>query len=291
MSLAYEYLPMALFLLVGTLANLPFLARAIYELATAKTRRRFSALPSAAPALVGVSISECAWVLPCLVQCSLCFFRGTDGQWSPMTSVVGCNVMGFYSVFASYSGMMTTLWIIYLTYRKSTGSPALGARIGVAVPVIIFFGALLMSTLPFMGVGSFQWTGEGFCYFDWRSIPLSILMLLITLLALGGAVIMLVMTYRRQTWPSKIDLIVMLVAFVSAWFLWVPATIIGLSDGVFPPKYLLMGAIFGHAQALLNPYIYGIRWRRTVVSMAAEKPTEKVLLGHRDSFPISEQDA
>lgn len=33
----------------------------------------------------------------------------------------------------------------------------------------------VLTALPFMGVGSFKYGGEGFCYFDWYSKPLMVI--------------------------------------------------------------------------------------------------------------------
>lgn len=265
----YSYLPMWLFLLVGAAANVPFLVRAVYEVVSHRARRRFHRLPEAGPALVAVSLSECCWVLPCLVQCFLTFALGRDGSWSPASeaSSIGCNVMGFYSVFASFSGMISTLLIVIITYRSATGRAPLGVRCGSIISAVVFFGCLLFSALPFMGVGSFEYTGEGFCYFDWRSKPLSILMLLVAMASMTAVIALLSLTLRSKGWISRNDLIIMGIGFVSAWMLWIPATVIGLSEGTFPTKYMLTGAILGHLQALINPYIYGIRWRRSVLHL------------------------
>jgi len=55
------------------------------------------------------------------------------------------------------------------------------------------------------------------------------------------------------------------VAFVSAWCLWIPAAFIGLSGGTFPDGYMISGAVLGHAQAIVNPLLYGVWWRRSLL--------------------------
>ena len=64
-------------------------------------------------------------------------------------------------------------------------------------------------------------------------------------------------------------LVLMLLNNVVAWVLWIPAGFMGLSyDSMddFPTGYMLLGAIFGHAQALVNPYIFGFVWRHWIIS-------------------------
>ena len=208
-------------------------------------------MPSAAPALLTTSLAELCWVLPCLVQCAIQLFNGA-GPWSPASSKVGCDTMGFYSVFASMSGMTSTVWVSLLTYRAARGAP-LSARASTLAGAIILGGSAFVAALPFMGAGSFKYTGEGFCYFDWHHPCLAAVLLAITLPSIVATTTLLTLTYRHGGWPSGADLLLMLGAFLSAWTLWVPAAFIGLSGAPFPRHYMISGGILGHAQALINP--------------------------------------
>merc|ERR1719162_2328780 len=67
-------------------------------------------------------------------------------------------------------------------------------------------------------------------------------------------------------WERKLDLVLLVLGFLSAWFLWPPAAIMGLSGSSFPQGYMITGAILGHAQALINPYLYGVRWRSAMAA-------------------------
>ena len=64
-----------------------------------------------------------------------------------------------------------------------------------------------------MGVGSFEFTGEGFCYFNWHDKALATLMLLVTLPTMVASVTFLALTLKRSGWPSQLDLILMLFGF------------------------------------------------------------------------------
>merc|ERR1719247_1535647 len=85
-----------------------------------------------------------------------------------------------------------------------------------------------------------------------------------------GTIVLLLLTMRTSGWPSLLDLQLMIVAFLSAWLLWVPACIIGLANADFPDHYMISGGVMGHAQALINPYIYGVRWRRSALMLTGE---------------------
>ena len=45
--------------------------------------------------------------------------------------------------------------------------------------------------------------------------------------------------------------------------------------------YMIAGGVLGHVQALINPYLYGVRWRNALVRhgglVRATKPGEKAL--------------
>jgi len=180
----------------------------------------------------------------------------------------GCDVMGFYSVFSSLSGMTSTLWVSVLTLRVARGRDQLSARASMVAGAAVIGGSALVAALPFMGVGQFAYTGEGFCYFDWHHKGLATVMLAITVPTIIGTVTLLGLADRAGKWPSRLDLLVMLFAFLSAWMLWVPASIIGLAGKPFPQHYMIAGGVMGHAQALINPYVYGIRWRRSALSLS-----------------------
>ena len=100
MAIDLGSLGMTIFLLLGLLANIPFFLRSLFD---ALSMRRSKFFPSAPPALLTTSFTELCWVLPCFVQCAIQLFNG-NGPWTAATSKIGCDVMGFYSVFSSISG-------------------------------------------------------------------------------------------------------------------------------------------------------------------------------------------
>ena len=259
-----NYLVMVLFLILGTCANLPFFVRSIRD--TFCSSAKFSKTPAAPSALLTTSLAELMWVLPCFVQCAIQLFNG-DGPWSPGASKTGCDVMGLYSVFASIAGMTSTLWVAMLTVRSLTGRAPYTAKHGALVGVAIFIVSALFAALPLMGVGSFHYTGEGFCYIDFRNTPQTLILLLITLPTVVATIGLLSYALKIGGWPSQLDLYIMAGGFLSAWTLWVPACLMGLAGASFPRGFFISGGIMGHLQALINPYIYGIRWRSSVLAM------------------------
>ena len=267
------YLGMFVFLLLGACANLPFFVRSLIDCFAHRPLAR--AMPAAPPALLTTALAELLWVVPCLVQCGIQLFNG-EGAWSPASSKIGCDIMGFYSTFASIGGMLSTLFVAALTFAWVSRGASLSGRASAAMGALILSVSLLVSALPFMGVGTFKYTGEGFCYFDWHSPALASVMLVITLPTMIATIGLFGKALSIGGWPSRLDLILAILAFLSAWTLWLPASVIGLAGGAFPSHYMISGGIMGHAQALLNPYIYGIRWR---VSALKAGEQGKVQLG------------
>ena len=196
-----SYIPMFVFLLVGASCNLPFFVRSVRDLCRTSA---FTAMPAAPSALLTTALAELSWVLPCLVQCALQAFNG-DGPWSAARGGVGCDVMGFYSVFGSVAGMSSTLWVAVITNCPGLAT----ARLGYLVSVAIVLSAALFAALPWMGVGRFAYTGEGFCYFDFHDTALAAVLLAATLPMLVATLALLARAAHRGGWPSQIDLYVM----------------------------------------------------------------------------------
>lgn len=256
-------LPYALFLLVAACANLPFLIRCVLDLVS-PTRLLKRSMPSAPPALFTTAFAELCWVVPCLIQCSLAVFNGA-GAWSSNRHKTACDVQGFYAIFASIAGMSSTLWIAYITWHAS-GARQISARASTAAGVCIIIGSLLVASLPLMGVGVYEYLA-GFCYFSYHQTAHAVILLVIPLPIVFATVAMLALAARRGGWPSNLDLLLVLLSFLSAWTLWLPASFIGLGGGTFPRYYFVTAGVSGHAQALINPFVYGILWRRSALRL------------------------
>jgi len=269
---SYEYFPMFIFLTVAACFNLPFFVRSLVDVLSPS---RFRSLPAAPSALLATAFAELSWVLPCMVQCGLQSLRG-NGPCSAPSARLGCDVMGYYSVFGSVAGMTSTVWVSLLTYRAVVGRAAYSAKVGVLVNVVIMLLTAVYSALPFMGVGAFTYSGEGFCYFDWYNPALSSTLLLIVIVCMAATLGLLGAALRRGGWRSKYDLYLMGLSLISAWCLWLPACIMGLAGVAFPPRFMITGAVLGHAQAIINPLVYGLRWRKSALTLGSAKDITKV---------------
>jgi len=242
--------PMAFYLAIASVANLTFLGRSVLDnIDNPKNqtvgRRRF---------LLFLSMTELAWVVPCFVQCFIVFVDGTDGAWSPKQESSGCDLQGFYSVFSASSGQMMGVVAAYLTLQATKQKDAAGPMVTFSC-LAVSAASLLIALLPFMGVGEYKYSGEGFCYYDWYNDTHSSITFIVGLLCVSCGTAMFLMA------SSDLRLLMFPIAFVVGWFLWPIASMISLADGTIPDHMLLTGAILGHMQALLNPVIYGIIWR------------------------------
>lgn len=254
-------LGMPLFLFVSMLANAVFITRACKD---ALCRNRPIA-PGPALAILTCAIAELTWVVPCFVQCAMVYFLGNGGSWSPQRKT-GCAIMGFYSQFGSLCSMLATLLVGVITYKAAFNKHLPSKRVVVASSACIFAFCAVVALLPIVGATRpYALTDGGFCYIDWFDPPQAIIMLIVCLPTMVGVLALYGAAALRGEWEKKLDLVLLLVGFLSAWVLWPPASFIGLANGSFPPHYMIAGGVAGHAQALINPYLYGMRWREAMV--------------------------
>ncbi|KAL1523669.1 hypothetical protein AB1Y20_018603 [Prymnesium parvum] len=266
---------MPIFLFVSAVCNSFFLVRVIRDFCQ-------NSVLAGSPA-VAMLLSACAelcWVVPCLVQCALIFFMGNDdlGSFSP-NNRPGCDFQGFYSVLGSIAGMLSGLLIAVYTYliAKSNGASVLGVdgivnalpakRTTMAIATVIFVFSLIIALLPVVALGHYKNNNEGFCYIDWYDNAQSGIMFAITLPTFITTVALFSSILAHGRWPDKTDILLMLFSFISAWALWLPASIMGFARVAFPSGYHISGGILGHAQALINPYLYGVRWRKSLLTL------------------------
>jgi len=280
------------YLLFASIANVVFLYFSIRDLQSPTTDK------IASRALLALSVAELIWVVPCWLQCLAKWISdGGDHWWVPNASSYdeGCDVMGIYSVFASVSGMYLVGLIAYISY---------GTLVNNSKPTIFntnmliagaYALAILQCLLPAVGIGSFKYSGEGFCYIDWSNAGQAICMEIVTVpifvatcywyvscacyseLAEAEGVVSdraLLRAPPRWVWWM------FLAAYVSAWVLWIPAIIIGLGSDkdypdMFPTGYMIAGGASGHAQALINPYLYGVKWRTWIHGTEVIQDDEK----------------
>ena len=273
---------MPVFLFASMLANILFLVRACKD--ACGRNRPIAGGP--AVAILTCAISELIWcpspcalwchasphlcsamhrrVVPCFVQCAMILFAGNGGEWSPRRRT-GCDIMGFYSQLGSLCSMLATLQVGVITYLASRNKQLPSKRAITAASASIFVLCTVVSLLPLTGATKpYALSDGGFCYIDWYDPPQAIIMLVISLPTMA-AVVVLYGRAMRGEWEKPLDLLLLIIGFLSAWVLWPPASIIGLARCTFPPHYMIAGGVLGHAQALINPYLYGVRWREALV--------------------------
>ena len=259
---------MPVYLLIASIANGAFVIQSIRDLITGNNK-------SDKVVLFALAISELTWVLPCFIQCFVVFGDFGDG-WEPSIPGTGCDVQGFYSVFASVSGQALAVPIARLISKNVRGDSNDCVTTTSLVSALILLCALIFSCLPFMGVGESAFSGEGFCYFDFTDDVHIVLLEFVSLTSMILTVYFYIdaLTQVTQATANRFGLsdlnslkrwiLIMLLNHVVAWFLWIPAGFMGSqydSMNDFPTGYMLTGAIFGHAQALVAPLLYGWIYR------------------------------
>lgn len=125
--------------------------------------------------------------------------------------------------------------------------------------------ALLPDVRDHVGYASL---GEGFCYLNMSAKPVAALSLVWTVV-LTVAMLVLTGTLLLRLWRGLprnsagfATLFLLLVTYIGTWILWPVGGIIALSGHTHPKGFMIAGGILGHAQALVNPILYGTLWRR-----------------------------
>merc|ERR1711924_508026 len=166
-----------------------------------------------------------------------------------------------------------------MTLCIATGRKMTVAATGATAGAIILF-SFIFALLPAMGMGDYKYSGEGFCYFDWLDTAQIVLLELVTIPSMLATLVFMSMALNAGPhWlPGSLGvgynrwMVVMVLSYVAAWVLWIPAGVIGLtSDSMddFPSGMMISGAVLGHAQALINPLLYGLLWRSWMRSSPA----------------------
>jgi len=212
-------------------------------------------------------------------------------------------MMGFYSVFASVSGMFLVSMISHMSYAALVRQEPLSTDAVTKWIVLAYSVALIECILPIAGVGSFAYSGEGFCYIDWSNTAQAVCMEIITIPLIvstsywfGSCAVHSAVGAEEAVAPDAHPLTkaspssswwwIFALAYFSGWVLWLPAIFIAADDDsepypeMFPHGYMINGGALGHAQALLNPYLYGVRWRSW---FQAEAPPASQLVEEEDS--------
>jgi len=113
--------------------------------------------------------------------------------------------------------------------------------------------ACLFASMPLMQGDGYALTSGGFCYADFTNEAQAsvILFLTVSFLSLSTGLWTRIGNWREYWYYYAI--------FFITWVLWVPAASYGIanSEEIASP-YMLIGAIVGHGNAIINPLLYGV---------------------------------
>ncbi|KAL7469827.1 hypothetical protein ACHAXS_010081 [Conticribra weissflogii] len=252
---------MAIFLLVAAGFNLWFVLtsfrRAFLAVKDAETSTSNGGDKLVSHAVFAMASFDILWVWMCMIQCwnntvnDINEFNQNSGDES-----FGCKFMGWYSSF-SLVGMMGShcLVVYYLMNHLKTAEPScLNSAKGVGIlSLSLLLVACLFASMPLMQGDGYALTSGGFCYADFTNKAQASVILSFTLsfLAVSTALWTVIGNWREYWYYYAI--------FFCTWILWVPAASYGIAnDEEIASPYMLIGAIAGHGNAIINPLLYGI---------------------------------
>ncbi|KAL3922110.1 MAG: hypothetical protein SGILL_002378 [Bacillariaceae sp.] len=138
--------------------------------------------------------------------------------------------------------------------------------------------ASLFASMPLIQGDGYKLTSGGFCYSDFTnkaqsSVILSVILFFLTIAGL--------LWMKINRWSQYWYFVVI---FFSTWLLWIPATSYGIATGEeIPSPYMIVGAIVGHGNAIVNPLLYGIQLFRLLDNTGGSNKIEsKELLDAED---------
>jgi len=223
-------------------------------------------------ALFSLALANLLWVVPCWLQCLAKWISGPGDYWwivdAPSYST-GCDLMAFYSLFASISGLILGAMIAHMSYSsRCKGEPLSKDTIHQWI-IAAFVMAFVQCMLPVIGVGSYKYSGEGYCYIDWSDTAQAVCLELVLYPMFGLTMYWFIQcALHPATEDSDFQpwWWVLALSCFSAWIGWVPAIFIGLGSDTpypdsFPSGYMITVGAFAHFQPLINPYLYGVKWK------------------------------
>lgn len=226
---------------------------------------RYAAYQLLTYAVLVMAIFDIPWVWLCMIQCwnnmitSSNSFHQDSGDNS-----FGCEFMGWYSTFSLFSMMGSHCLVAFYLMKMSLSSDICDLRAQksfwdspkglVTLALFILVGACLFGSMPLIQGDGYRLTNGGFCYADFTNTSQAAVILSIdfAFLSLSTA-----LWCKIGRWT---DYRVFYGVFLATWILWIPATIYGIATGteILSP-YMLIGAVIGHGNALVNPLLYGIQ--------------------------------
>mmetsp|Transcript_64839 Transcript_64839/g.179801 ORF Transcript_64839/g.179801 Transcript_64839/m.179801 type:complete len:296 (+) Transcript_64839:84-971(+) len=261
-SLNGNKIPFPIYLLMASLANGVFLYRSAKD---ARTAAPGSVSKAGSQLLFGAAISELIWVAPCFVQCFLYIFLESDN----FTGNAACHIQGFYSLVSSFSSMLLAPLLSWFTLEFLIADSSKDAGRTKLLCATCLLAATFLGLIPLLpGVPGYVALGEGFCYWDMAAVPVAGFFLVVMILLMGAmfalngrALYLLGQSGASGTRAKCGTLLALVSSYAVTWILWPVGGILALSGQGFPPGIMIAGGALGHAQALVNPLLYGVLWR------------------------------
>ncbi|KAL9179011.1 hypothetical protein ACHAXT_011984 [Thalassiosira profunda] len=253
MAFDSSQLGMAIFLLVAAAFNLWFVV-------TSVRRACFPSKPAPAPGLLSHAVLTMAafdilWVWLCMIQCWNNTFHQNEFNQNSGDDSFGCKFMGWYSSFSLVGMMGSHCLVAYylMNHLKAAEESFFNSKKGwVALSATLLLAACLFASMPLMQGDGYALTSGGFCYADFTNKVQASVILFFTLsfLVLSTGLWARIGEWREYWYYYAI--------FFCTWILWVPAASYGIATGAeIASPYMIVGAIVGHANAIINPLLYG----------------------------------
>lgn len=267
------------YLLFACIANGVFLYKSTQDVSEAAPG---SISQAGSQLMLGAAISELIWVAPCFFQCAIYIFVVSDNQ----TGSAACDFQGFYSLVSSISSMLMApvlSWFTLVCLINGSSKPIGRVRwlcvACIAAPTVL----CLLPVLPgFREHAGYASLGEGFCYWDLSTDIAAAFTLVLTMLLISITLVLNVQAiFHLQrdsvaTTAKRGTLLALMLSYVLTWILWPVASVLTLSGQGFPQGMMIAGGALGHAQALVNPVLYGVFWRRYLLTADAVGACAKV---------------
>lgn len=236
----------------------------------APDRRRSTSYQLLSYAVLTMATFDIPWVWLCMIQCWNNVFNTNGFNQNSGDDSFGCKFMGWYSSF-SLVGMTGSHCLVayylmnyyYLTDDKATTTTSFfnSKRGWMILSATLLIAACLFASMPLMqgDDGGYALTSGGFCYADFTNVAQASTILAFTLFfLLLSTVLWIKIGQWKNYWYYYI-------VFFSTWILWIPAACYGIAKGMeISSPYMIIGAIIGHANAIINPILYGLDLFRKV---------------------------
>lgn len=276
---------MAIFLLVAAIFNGWFVVRSLIRSFCDKRQGTAQDLKAFSPrryqlltyAVLAMALFDVLWVWLCMIQCwNNTLTEENSFHQSSGDDSFGCKFMGWYSSFSLVSMMGSHCLVAYYLMNLLNKKPSDGGdeersfsestRGFLCLTMTLLIGAALFASMPLMEGDGYRLTNGGFCYADFTNTAQASIILSVVLVFLGLATALWI---KIGLWRSYWHYFTI---FFITWILWVPATSYGIATGEeIASPYMIIGAIVGHSNAIINPLLYGYSLFRSLQRQSDDK--------------------